>query len=205
MKQIVRFILVLVLLAPLASCKSSKQTVQQIEQQESTWSSVSVPVKVQLLSPQKISLSGTATMVRGEYILVSLRFLGFEVGQACITPENADMVLRQPSRLWLHEPVGERLERAGVSFNDLQQTLLGDRRLLSRMPKGIDIDVAGTEETPVVTAKATVGGKPAEVRLTWELSRARWDIDNPARFTEPGSDYRQTTLEQLSKLLGAGR
>lgn len=205
MKHILRIIITLSLLLPLAGCRSSKQgsTISEIiEQEETKWQNVSVPVKVQVTQPQKFTFSGTATMVRGEYMLITLRFLGFEVGQACITPETADLVMRQPAKIWLQEEIASRLKNSGITFATLQETLLGDRQVLSKVPKNIDVTVSGTEETPMVNVKASLKGKPVNLTLTWELNRAKWDQPSPAKFSTPGSDFKKTDAAALLKLMG---
>lgn len=207
MKQILPIITALILLATsLAGCKSSRQaaTEPQLTETDAPWQSVSMPVKVRILRPTKMTLSGTATMVRGKYALVNLRFMGFEVGQLCLTPENVDVVLRQPSRLWLHESMSERFKRHKLDFTTLQETLLGNRQLPGRIPPGVDITIGGSETAPEVTAKATVGGVPAEVCIYWDLDRAKWNEPSPRTFAEPGNDYRQTTFSQLIHMLPKG-
>lgn len=202
MKHFLKFLLLIIVLAPMAGCRSKKEAVTEIEQVENSWQNVSLPVKVQIVQPQKLSLSGSATMVRGEYILVSMRFLGFEIGRACITPQNADVVLRQPSKLWIQTPVANSLSRAGVSFSTIQETLLGDRSLLAKLPPQFNVSIGGTEQTPEVTVKATIQGKPAELKLTWNLNEAKWNQNSPASFSTPGSDYVKTDLAGLTKMLG---
>lgn len=201
MKHIIRLIAVLTLLIPVAGCRSSKQP--KAEQEEQTaWSNVSMPVKIRIIQPQKFTFSGNATMVRGEYMLITMRFLGFEVGQAYLTPDMVDVVLRQPSKIWLREPVGKRLQRIDTDFVTLQETFLGNRRLLSKVPESINLTVAGTELHPAVTVKTELKGKPVEVELTWDLEQAKWNQTNPPIFKTPGSDYRQTDAVTLMKLIG---
>ncbi len=201
MKHLIRIIAVLILLAPVAGCRSSKQP--KVEQEEQTsWSNVSMPVKIRVIQPKKFTFSGTATMVRGKSMLITLRFLGFEVGQAYLTPDMADVVLRQPSKIWLREPIGERLQRVGIDFATLQETLLGNRRLLSKVPESIDLTVAGTELRPAVMVKTELKGKPVEVELTWDLEQAKWNQTDPPIFKVPGSGYRQTDAATLMKLVG---
>lgn len=161
-----------------------------------------MPVKIRIIQPQKFTFSGTATMVHGKYMLITLRFLGFEVGQAYLTPDMADVVLRQPSKIWLREPVGERLQRAGIDLATLQETLLGNRRVLSKVPESIGLTIAGTELHPAVMVKTKLKGKPVEAELTWDLENAKWNQTDPPIFKTPGSGYRQTDAATLLKLIG---
>lgn len=226
MKKIFRFLLPAMVAAAVASCSSGRKAVSeesipatplqpsvpvnvhpspagQEGMVEKEWHNVTVPVKVELLQPKKMSLSGTATMVRGEYVLISLRFFGFEVGRVCVTPTDADVVLKQPSKIWLHESVDKAIKKLGIDFVTLQETLLGDRTVLKKVPRNFKVDIAGTDQRPTVTVSTTLKGKPAQVCLSWELDKAKWNQSNPRTFETPGSGYTQTTVEQLMKMVGA--
>lgn len=186
---------------PLAGCRSHKRQAEAaaIAQEEAAWSNVQLPVTVAVTKPADISLSGTATMVRGEYIYLSLRFWGFEVGQVNITPEEADVVLKQPQKLWMHTPVAERIARYGVSFASLQEAVLGNRDLIAKVPRGVNVEFGGSDTKPEVTVSGKVNGKDIEVMLTLNLGAAKWDQPAPKGFTAPGSGYRQVSLEEALK------
>lgn len=203
MKHFISVIIAIVLLLPLGACRSGSNAVKQSEREleTATWQNVTLPVKVAISKPYSVSFNGTATLVRGKYVLISLRFLGFEVGQLHITPEEADVVLKQPSKIWMQTSVGERLKKSGLSFTALQETLMGNRDFLSRLPREINVEFSGTEKNPRVRVWGTFKGKQIDATLSWELSSAKWDTTSPRTFSTPGSKYRKTTLEGALKAL----
>ncbi len=199
------FILGLLAVFILAGCRSQKQTsTAPVEPaaEEPTWANVSMPVRVSIVEPVKFALNGTATMVRGEYVLVSFRTFGFEVATVCLTPEELNLVMKMPSKVWVQEPVGERLRSRGLQFSTLQEAMLGNNSVLSRLPKSVDVAMGGTETAPEVTLKTTLKGKKFEVTLAWDLDAAKWNRENPATFSTPGSGYKRMTLESAAKMLG---
>lgn len=196
------FLSLLIIALLLAGCRSQKQAaVVTPQQEEATWQNVQMPVTMSVLKPQKLSVSGTATLVRGEYVYISLRFLGFEVGQVNITPEEADMVLKQPQKLWVNVPVAQRLADLGIPFTSLQEILMGNRDFMSKVPAGLNVEFGGTEQKPEVRVTGKVRGKDLEVQLTWNLANAKWDQPEPKAFTAPGSGYKKLTAEEALKLL----
>lgn len=210
MKQIFQLLITFLLILSASSCKSHKEAAgqpqsQQIEAEEARWSNVTVPVRLSVASPVKLSFNGTATLVRGRYVLISLRMLGFEVGSVYLTPQEADVVVKQLSKIWVHEPVADRLKAARLDFTTLQEAMLGNRELLSRLPEEAGVKVGGTEASPELTVNTVVKKMPVQASLTLNLGSAKWDVDEPATFRTPGADYRKVSLEQALKALGGGR
>lgn len=201
MKKLLQILIVMATLMPLAGCRSHKQvTSETLQQEEATWQNVQMPVTITLLKPQKMSISGTATLVRGEYVYISLRFFGFEVGQVNLTPEEADVVLKQPQKLWVSTPTGERLARLGMSFTQLQEILLGGEH--PKVPDGLNVQFGGTSDKPEVTVSGKLKGKDLEVMLTWNLASAKWNQESPKAFEQPGAGYKKMTAEEaLSKIV----
>lgn len=203
MKKFLYLIIALAVLLPLGGCRSGKQGAEKLAEQEAAWSNVSIPVKVTVVKPQKLpSLSGTATMVRGKYVLISLRMLGFEVGQFYATPSEADVVLRQPRKLWLQTSIEDRLKRWKMPFTALQETLLGNRDFIGKLPSEIKVDFSGSEEQPSVIVTGKAKGREIEVELSWNLKSAKWNVSSPKTFSAPGSSYTKGTFEQALKSLG---
>ncbi|MBE6305014.1 MAG: DUF4292 domain-containing protein [Bacteroidales bacterium] len=206
MKKVLPIIFALLLLVPMSGCRS-KQVVTEPQVvaaavEEPTWGNVKIPVKVSIVKPQKISFSGTATMVRGEYVLISMRFLGFEIGQMHLTPEVADMVVKQPAKVWIQTPVSDYFKTYDVSFAALQEVMLGNRDALAKVPKQFTVEVAGTEEVPEVTLKGKLKGKELELKFAWEIGNAKWNTSNPNTFSSPGANYKKTSLSNVLKALG---
>ena len=208
MKKVLPIIFALLLLLPaMSGCRSTKNVAVTEEivpvVEEPTWENVQMPVKVTLVEPQRMSFNGTATLVRGKYVLISLRLLGFEIGQMHLTPEVADMVVKQPTKVWIQTPVSQYFDTYDVSFTALQEVMMGNREVLHKVPKQFSVEVAGTEERPEVTLAGKLKGKTIEMTFAWELNNAKWDRENPTAFTTPGSNYTKTTLTSVLKALGA--
>ncbi len=190
--------------ALLSSCRSKKSAVEtntQISAEEATWKNVTVPVRLELLEPQKISFSGRATLVRDEYVYISVRMLGFEVAQLYVSPTEADVVIKQINKMWIQEPIGEKFARLNLPFQVLQEAMLGEPKAIERLPKNLDLTVSGTKTSPVLTLKAGAKGKSVTGRMTLSLSEAQWDSTRPATFSAPGSDYKKTNLKGLKDAL----
>lgn len=111
MSRILKILAALMLTLSVGGCRSAKQTEASAGRE---WTNVSMPVKVRVTQPQKMTLSGTATMVRGEYVFISLRVFGFEVAQLYADKKEADVVMKQPSKLWLQTDIENQIGRAHV-------------------------------------------------------------------------------------------
>lgn len=88
------------------------------------WTTLEVPVQVEVTKPKNLGMSGRASMINGRELLISLRFLGFEVGQLYADTDSVFVV--EKIHKWY---VGESLARlsagTGLSLADLQGYLLG--------------------------------------------------------------------------------
>lgn len=203
MKKYLLILLIILTGITLPSCRSKKDVAggDLIVQEEVKWKNVSMPVKFELLEPQKFTLSGRATLVRGEYVYVTVRFLGFEVAQLYVTPQEADAVIKQGNRMWIQEPIGERLASLNIPFEVLQEAMLGEPDAISRLPQGLDLTFGGTRESPVLTLRIKAKNSSVMARMTMSLSEAQWDTPHPAGFTTPGSDYTKIAVKDLQKML----
>ncbi len=142
------------LVALLPSCRSSKKTVaeapyeQQAVQEQpvsatpkttptspasdfelmagayTPWTDVSVPVKISLTKPNKISLSGTLAMAYGKGISISLRMLFIEAARIYA---DTDSVIVSSSTLDIYyaESLAKFTAASGLTLSDLQSLLLG--------------------------------------------------------------------------------
>lgn len=188
MKATTKVIALVALLAVGFSGCRSKQAVETSvqpapeEQVVEKWRNVQMPVSLIINQPLGMSLSGTATMVNNQYIYMSFRLLGFEVAQANLTPDEVDFVLKQPEKIWLKEPVGDKLAAMDLTFEKLQQMMLDDDEY---------------------SLKTTAAGRNIDVTLRWNRDDARWNVERPAAFSAPGSNYKKMTLQSAkTKLLG---
>ncbi len=202
MKKYLLIMLVALMGVTFPSCRSKKEVTgtETIAQEEVKWKNVSVPVKLELLEPQRFTLSGRATLVRGEYVYISMRMLGFEVGQIYLTPQEADVVIKQINKMWIQEPVTDAMTRLGVPFTVLQEAMLGEPTAISRLPEKLGLTVGGTQETPVLTLRIVKGKQTLLGRMTLTLADARWDEPSPAGFVAPGKEYTRLGIQDIQKI-----
>ena len=125
-------------------CKSSKTTVAPtpivIEQDQKTtplwttfnntiskyknWNDVIVPIDLSLISPKQLSVSGRITMVKNQFIYISIRVLGFEVANAYITNDSI-YASYKIDKIYIAEDLKSVLGGYPATIGDLQNLLLG--------------------------------------------------------------------------------
>lgn len=88
------------------------------------WTQLNVPLKADIKSPYKISLSGRIYMRRGHDIYITMRVLGMEVANLYV---NSDSVFAADKlhKYYIAEPIKEIFAGAKLSISDLQDALLG--------------------------------------------------------------------------------
>ena len=136
-------------IAGLASCKSQKKAAEQTSytpQQESAqsaaathtpkadfeamtqaytpWTDLSVPVKVSVTKPKKVSVSGTLKMQYGKALSLSLKMLFIEVAQVYIDTDSV-LVVSRPAGAYYSESLERFTAAAGLSLADIQALFLG--------------------------------------------------------------------------------
>ncbi len=187
MNQFARYIIIALFAAFMfTGCRSKRAAApaadsEAVELVTGRWSNVQMPVRLTINQPMGLVLNGTATMVRNEYIYMSFRMFGFEVAQANVTPDEFDFVMKQPDKVWFKEPLGNRLEQVGFTFEKLQQIMLDDDEY---------------------SLKTTANGKTIDATLSWSRDDARWNVERPARFSSPGENYKKMTLESAKQFIG---
>lgn len=195
-KNLLLLLSVMVLL--LAGCNSKKAVAPAIE--ETKWQNVTVPVKLTLKEPMSLNINGTLTMVRGEYAYVTFRTFGFEVAQAFVTPAEMDMVLKMPTKLWVNEPLGDRLKSRSIDFTALQDVIAEDK-VDNVNVGGLSVSARSNGEK-TFTITTAFKGVNLSVALSYNINDATWNSERPATFTTPGSGYSKVSLESAAKLLG---
>lgn len=88
------------------------------------WTSLEVPVSVNLSAPKSLGASGRATFVNGREILISLRLLGFEIAQL-YADEDSVFVLDKVHKYYAAESVARLGAQTGLTLADIQGYLLG--------------------------------------------------------------------------------
>lgn len=89
------------------------------------WQSVSMPVKVQITSPKRISVSGTAKMVNGKALTISLRMLGLVDVATIYADADSVLLVSRAASLYVCEPMAALTKYTGLTLSDLQAALLG--------------------------------------------------------------------------------
>lgn len=170
----IKVLLPALLLVILAGCSSSRQSGQPslppqtretaslidlLNARAGSWQQMKVPVSLQLRQPMNLKLSGTMSMVRGEEIRLSLRFLGFEVAAAQITGDSIRAYAKQPSKLYVAESVRDLLGGFPASVDNLQSLMLA--QIFQLGSAGIDLSrctVDMTDNSYTITPPSSLKG-----------------------------------------------
>ena len=95
------------------------------------WTSLRVPVTLRVSGPKNLSIGGTATMVNGRSLSISLRFFGMEIGSLYVGADSL-VVIDKVNRQYMVQPVGDVLAGFDVNISNLQDLLLGRVFLLGK-------------------------------------------------------------------------
>lgn len=209
MTRIITFIAAVALViagsAAVTSCHTSRQSTASTQYNATgadTWSTVRMPVKVNLEQPMGMSFSGRATMVRDSSIHVSMRVLGMEVAVAYVNTDSLYFLDKYHKYVFgepLHTILGPGY--SGLTLGQMQQILLGQR----------DSGVQGiTLQSPTPTPGGEVAGEitfdlhPAATDITgsleWNTRQAQWDQHQPATFKIPAG-YKRLTLPAMLRAM----
>lgn len=88
------------------------------------WTTLSVPVKIELSQPKHFSISGRAYMRRDQSVMFSLRFLGMEVANIYIDNDSV-FIAEKFHKYYIAEDVKSLLGGYPLSIADLQSLLIG--------------------------------------------------------------------------------
>lgn len=88
------------------------------------WSTLSVPVKIELNAPKRFSISGRAYMDRDKSVLLSLRMLGLEVATVYVDNDSI-FITEKLHKYYIAEDVESLLAGYPVTVADLQSLFLG--------------------------------------------------------------------------------
>lgn len=94
---------------------------------------VSVPVKLQISTPARISFSGKAYIVRDESIFLSLRKFGMEVAQLYVTSDSI-LAVDKFNKKVVSESLSQFIEQCPVNIHDIQNLLFGQPFLPGEKP-----------------------------------------------------------------------
>ncbi|MCM1068155.1 MAG: DUF4292 domain-containing protein [Muribaculaceae bacterium] len=189
MKSAIRKILPCLIVAAFAlgftACKSSRQSSAQAYGPEaaskpagrtlsdeftamtaaySPWTTLSVPVKVAVTKPKKVSVSGTLSMVYGKAMSLSLKMLFIEVATLYADCDSV-IVVSKPMNTYYVESLERFTAAAGFSLADIQSLLLGQTFAPGR-------GVAQASAASVFTLDEVDGSGTPELRL-WSMTPRR--------------------------------
>lgn len=136
---IVAFLLLIYLTPVLTGCRHSNEASTSGHIYESTsgltakfdsltagydkWDGIKIPFSAHI-DGMKVSLSGTAYLVRDSVIYLSARFLGMEVGVLSLTSESIT-VIDKVHRIYLIEPVDSIIGLFPLTIGNIQNLLIG--------------------------------------------------------------------------------
>lgn len=90
----------------------------------SDWQTFYAPFNLKVAEPMPMGVSGRATMVRDEYVYLSLRVMGFEVASVYVGTDSA-IIADKYHKIMVAEPLESLTARTGLTVGNLQDILLG--------------------------------------------------------------------------------
>lgn len=215
------FILVLAMLA-LTGCRSNKTTrpatpapppAATAPAQAGEWHDVYLPVKIRVMAPIQLSLSGRATMVRDSAINISMRVFGMEMAVANVTADTVVIVDKYHKSLFA-ESLKELLGKHQMSVSEMQDIMLGtaigepQEMIFGSKDSGHEVtvgfeDFSDTPGGPVagtVSIGMTYKKTPVKAQLIWDTGKAEWNTGRGVNFTIPAG-YRRYDKENALDLL----
>ena len=142
MKQLVRILLLVAFTAAMSACSTHRSSsasstapskhkpamtvplVDALAQTYADWQTFYAPFTVRCSEPMAMSMSGRATMVRGESVHLSMRMLGFEVASLFVTPDSC-IFADKYHKVLVAEPLQAITLRTGLTLGDIQDILMG--------------------------------------------------------------------------------
>ncbi len=182
------------LLATMCGCNSSRQSAlrpvydnravslderfDMLTGQYGSWKDINMSMKLSLTSPQKISVSGKAVMVRDKSVSLSFRFLGMEVMSIFLTGDSV-FATDKMHKYYLAESLESVMNDYPVTITDVQNLLLGQAFVIGE----------GTMTRQM--------GK--QVNLA-EISDAYWAIEPKKKYGDISYAFAADSLNRLASL-----
>lgn len=88
------------------------------------WIDVSMPVKLQVSQPRRISVSATAKMIRGKALSISMRVFGIEVG-SLYADNDSVVIVAKFNDMYCQESLAKFTQTYGLTLADMQAAVLG--------------------------------------------------------------------------------
>lgn len=190
------------------SSSTSAPTSRAIEARE--WKDVYMPVKVSLSKPMSMSLSGRATMIRGEVIHISMRMMGFEVAVMNINSQTATFIDKYHKYMF-SESLDKLLGSHKMSVSDIQDLILKntDQALdltFNNSAGAVTVSYSNPTDTDFgtyasdITINGAVKSLTVKASLAWTLKSASWNSGRTVDFQPPTSGYKIITLENAKSI-----
>lgn len=200
LKHLSLLAILIVSLGLITSCGTKKQAVPV---RDTSWHTLSVPVKLSTTSPLRVSMSGKAFLVNDSLINVSVRLLGMEVGGVRVTADTITCLDRFHGYI-LEVPMAEITKSTGLRLMDIQDILLGKQELPANIKKYITLTVKEAAEPGLCPQSVNVKaiGKDREIAgtITYTPNKAEIDKGNAPKWKRP-KDYQAISYEQLLDIL----
>ncbi len=88
------------------------------------WTDVSMPVKLQVAKPKRLSVSANAKMIRGKALSISMRVFGIEVGSLYADNDSITIVAKF-NDMYCRESMSKFTQTYGLTLADMQAAILG--------------------------------------------------------------------------------
>lgn len=174
-----------------------KATVEQrynslISNSYKDWSTLSAPVKIEIDKPKRFSISGRAYMERDKSVLISLRFLGMEVGTVYIDNDSL-FITEKIHKYYVAEDVKSLLGGYPLTIADLQSLLIGQPfvagqgRLTAADRDKVNLCAAPVSKTWTITPPSPADG----IEYTFSIAM---NTDRLERLTVTAADYLPATV-----------
>lgn len=148
--------------------------VDSILRSGASWQSVEVPVRLSVIAPASMDISGRMKMVRGEVVYISLRMIGFEVGKVMLTPDSL-FISVSPKKLYVAEPLAA-VSRY-VTLSNLQDILTGVPFVAgSDVATSSDFRISSDGVNNILTPRRRVGGADYSWIFSGDTEQAVADI-----------------------------
>lgn len=201
-----------------SSCSTSRTGAPAPQLRAQAWAQVTLPVKVRLVAPSGITLSGRATLVNDSLVHVSMRFLGMELGVINMTQDSI-WAVDKVHRYMFAESTQTLLGGRNVTLANLQELMLGvdaqdsPQQEYSTGNHALNVNYADFVKTPAgmtagsVNLNTEIGSGKVDATIYWDYNGARWAVPgqpSPSisipRFTPPVGYTRIGVLQILQML-----
>lgn len=202
------FLVLAVLAIVTVSCRS-KHAVLEGEPSATAfepWTSVYASVNVDVDRPMSLGASGRTTMVKEEYVHVSMRFLGMEVAVLYLDTDSVYFVDKFHKYLFaepLSTVLGARYQN--LTLGDVQNMILGREKVPDA--EGVEVKATDYVETVAGAVASNLSIKAErpqfdiDATLNWKPATATWnDTSRKVSFKVP-SNYTRITIDNLMRML----